>query len=193
MGFSQSFVAAFKFTMQYEVGPNFNFEDPEVKLGLCESPSQKKKTGYVCIAEDTGGETKFGIAKNSNTDVDIKKLTLEQAMQIYYDRYWKAVQCDVLDTPLAICLFDAAVNHGPGLSAKMLQRAIGVNADGFIGPQTLSKIKQFNSRELCDIILKSREDLFKSIASNRPSQQKFLKGWLSRVASIRSYIQKNYK
>lgn len=193
MGFSQSFVDAFKFTMQYEVGPNFNFDDPEVKLGLCGNPSQKKKTGYVCIAEDTGGETKFGIAKNSNKDIDIKKLTLEQAMQIYYDRYWKVTQCDLLDAPLAICIFDAAVNHGPGNAAKMLQKAIGVLPDGQIGPQTLNAIKKFNSKELCDIILKSREDFFKAIVNRNSSQSKFLKGWLARVSSIRSFIQKNYK
>ena len=188
MDFSPSFVSAFKFTMRYEVGPNFNFDDPDTQSGKCSSKVEQGKTGYSCIAEDAGGETKFGIAKNANPDVDIKSLTLREAMTIYYNRYWVPLGCDNYDFPLAVNVFDAGVNHGTGGAAKMLQRAVNVTADGQVGKQTINATKTFNSLEICDKILKSREDLFRSIVSRKPEQAKFLKGWLSRIASIKAYI-----
>lgn len=185
--FSESFIRAFKFSMIYEVGPKFNFDDPETQAGLCTNSAQKSKTGYCFIAEDAGGETKFGIAKNANPDVNIKTLTLKQAMKIYYERYWIPLGCENFDEPLAINVFDAGINHGVTPASKMLQRAVGVTADGQIGKVTISATKECNSLVLCDKILKSREDLFRSIVSKKPDQVKFLKGWLSRIASIKAY------
>jgi lysozyme family protein len=40
--------------------------------------------GYVDNPADPGGETNFGISKQSYPDVDIKNLTAEQATEIYY-------------------------------------------------------------------------------------------------------------
>lgn len=188
MEFSPSFVSAFKFTMRYEVGPKFNFDDPETQAGKCSTRVQKSKTGYVCIDEDAGGETKFGVAKNFNPDLDIKSLTLQQAMEVYFTRYWKPVGCEHFDENLAIMLFDAAVNHGTGWASKTLQKAVGTTPDGEIGKITINATKSCNSIELCDIILKSREALFRSIVSRKPEQIKFLKGWLARIADIRAYI-----
>ena len=174
--------------MAYEVGPKFNFDDPDTQAGKCSTTVQKSKTGYVNIAEDRGGETKFGIAKNANPDIDIKSLTLAQAMEIYYRRYWVPLACDNFEKPLAICLFDAAINHGTGPAAKMLQRAVGAMPDGQVGKITINATKSFKPIEVCDKILKLREDLFHAIVAKRPEQVKFLKGWLSRLASIKAYI-----
>ena len=188
MDFPQSFIDAFKFTMRYEVGPNFKFEDPETQAGCCDTKDQKCKTGYSCIAEDAGGETKFGVAKNANPDLNIKTLTLNQAMEVYYNRYWKPLGCENYESILAINMFDAATNHGIGAAAKMLQKAVGATPDGQIGPKTIAAIKQFKAQDLCDIILQSREQLFQSIVSRKPEQAKFLKGWLNRIASIKAYM-----
>ena len=188
MEFSPSFVSAFKFSMRYEVGPKFVFEDPDTQAGLCTTKVQKGKTGYVCVEGDLGGETKFGIAKNANPDLDIKSLTLKQAMEVYYNRYWKPLGCENFDENLALMLFDAGVNHGIGWAAKCLQKAVGTTPDGQIGNITIGKTKTFKSAELCDIILKSREDLFRSIVSRKPNQAKFLKGWLNRIVAIKAYL-----
>lgn len=188
MEFSPAFVSAFKFTMIYEVGPKFNFDDPDTQAGKCSTKIEQGKTGYSCIVEDAGGETKFGIAKNANPDINIKAMTLNQAMEIYFTRYWLPLSCDSFESPVAISLFDAAVNHGTSAAAKMLQRAVGATPDGQIGNKTISATKLCNPLEICDKILKSREDLFRSIVSRKPEQVKFLKGWLNRVASIKAYI-----
>ena len=43
--------------------------------------------GYVNNSNDKGGETKFGISKKAYPHLDIKKLTLKDAENIYYNDY----------------------------------------------------------------------------------------------------------
>ena len=79
---------AFSMGMHWEVGPFFDPNDPETIAGLCGTASQKRKVGYVNDPRDSGGETKFGVAKNANPNVNIAKLTLDEAKKIYKSRYW---------------------------------------------------------------------------------------------------------
>jgi lysozyme family protein len=44
--------------------------------------------GYVCNPSDPGGETNFGITKRSYPDLDIKGLTREDAIAIYWRDWW---------------------------------------------------------------------------------------------------------
>lgn len=186
--FSEEFDKAFHFTMKQEIGPWYDPNDPEVITGLCETKSQKKKTGYVNHVSDTGGETKFGIAKNSNPQVNIKKMTLHEAKVIYFKNYWLTAKCDKLQSPLAEVHFDAAVNHGVGRAAKMLQEALGVEVDGIIGPNTLKVINDNNPFDLARKQNKIRKQFFKAIVERKPSQQVFLEGWLARIEKVEQFI-----
>lgn len=93
--------------------------------------------GYVNDPDDPGGETNFGIAKRYHPDVDVKHLTREQAIAIYRSEYWDRIGGDFLPGPLALMVFDAAVNQDAGAAVLMMQEALGVPADGLIGPVTL--------------------------------------------------------
>lgn len=101
------------FTLQWEVGPWFNPDDPETAQGLCETKAQKRKTGYVSDPDDPGGETKFGIAAVYNPAVDIKKLTLADAVGIYKTKYWDLFGCGRYALPMAVAMFDSFVLHSP--------------------------------------------------------------------------------
>jgi len=72
----------------------------------------KWEGGYANDPNDPGGETKFGICKRSYPELDISKLTLEQAKEIYYKNYWLKSGCDELPYPFNIIVFDTAVNIG---------------------------------------------------------------------------------
>jgi len=72
-----------------------------------------KNGGYTNDPVDPGGETKWGISKRANPDVDIKNLTRDQAVEIYKKRYWKD-EWEKLGFPLAVCMMDTAVNGGNG-------------------------------------------------------------------------------
>ena len=78
--------------------------------------------GYSNDPNDPGGETKYGISKRYNPDVDVASLTLEQAKKIYLERYWIPAGCDNQPYPLDICLFDGAVNPQKGGNKELLNQ-----------------------------------------------------------------------
>ena len=100
--------------------------------------------GYSNLVEDKGGETNWGISKRSYPNVDIKNLTMNQAGAIYKSDFWDRLQCDSLPERVAFQLFDAGVNSGIRQATKWLQRAVDVDADGFIGPRTLAAVSTRN-------------------------------------------------
>jgi lysozyme family protein len=94
--------------------------------------------GYSNDPADPGGETKYGISKRQYPDLDIANLTLDEAQAIYHRDYWTAIAGDALPWPLALCVFDCAVNQGQPTARTLLQQALGVPADGVLGPATLA-------------------------------------------------------
>ena len=86
---------------------------------------------------DPGLVTKFGISQRAYPLVDIRNLTEEQAKEIYLQDYWERCNCGSLPPALGFLLFDAAVNQGPILAIRVLQRSLGVKEDGVVGPITI--------------------------------------------------------
>lgn len=99
----------------------------------------KHEGGYVNDPRDPGGETNFGISKRAYPNEDIRALTVDRAKALYHRDYWQAVRGDDLPPALALPTFDMAVNAGTGTAIKLLQRTLGVTADGVLGPVTLAK------------------------------------------------------
>ena len=66
-------------------------------------------------ASDTNGTpSNFGINQAANPDVDVTKMTADQAKGIYKSRYWDAIGADKLSPArLAHVAFDTAVMAGP--------------------------------------------------------------------------------
>ena len=94
--------------------------------------------GYSNNPKDPGGETKFGICKRDYPDLDIKNLTFETASGIYLEKYWNKCLCNLLPKPVALIVFDSAVNQGTDAATMLLQQALAVKVDGVIGDKTLS-------------------------------------------------------
>jgi lysozyme family protein len=86
--------------------------------------------------------TKYGISAAAYPHLDIASLRKDEAIDIYWRDYWIPVRGDDLPPRLAGLVFDAAVNHGVGDAARMLQRAVGATVDGVIGPRTLAASRQ---------------------------------------------------
>ena len=162
---------------------------------------------------DKGGLTNLGITQSTldrarkqipDLPESVKDLKRAQAAEIYRALYCKASKADMMPYPLCTLHFDAAVNHGVGGAAKLLQRTINnyaakagldarVEVDGAVGPKTLSALCQCldlkgNVQLICEIYCNEREKYYRSIVENNPSQKVFLKGWLNRLERNRRLI-----
>jgi lysozyme family protein len=79
--------------------------------------------------------------------LDIANLTVEQVKRIYKSDYWDAIHGDILPRAIGILVFDSAVNQGPRRAIKFMQRALGVDVDGVIGPRTLTAAQSADPAE----------------------------------------------
>ena len=143
--------------------------------------------GYVCHPDDPGGETRFGISKRSHPDLDIAKLTRDDAMAIYQRDYWRAGCCEPLPPALGCFLFDSLVQHRPRTAKTLLQDAVGVKPDGLIGPVTLAAAKAADPEAVLIDAFTARALLYHELAS-QPSRAAFAKGWFARLAKLQQFI-----
>ena len=60
----------------------------------------------------------------STPNLDIAALTPEAAAAIYYHDWWQRYRYGELPGPIAVKLFDLAVNIGPDHAARCMQRAL---------------------------------------------------------------------
>ncbi len=138
--------------------------------------------GYGNDPNDPGGETNWGIDKRTYPDLDIKNLTRDEAIEIYYNDWWQKYRLDLLPNKVRGKIFNVGVNTGMRQAVKFLQRAVNVNDDGIIGPVTLAAANEADP----DIVLQSLRDqqrqFYINLANARPSSRKFLNGWLRRAA-----------
>lgn len=138
--------------------------------------------GYVNDPTDLGGETNFGISKRAFPTLDIKNITREKAIDIYYENYWQKIKGDHLPgEALAMQVFDAAVNVGVKTASRMLQRIVNADVDGVIGQLTIRILEMKNTEAVTERFKFERLKFYCEIVIHNPSQVKFLKGWMKRI------------
>jgi len=139
---------------------------------------------YADDPDDSGGETNFGISKRSYPDLDIRSLTSDQAIAIYYRDFWAPNRYgEIEDRDLAGKVFDLAVNNGPRKTNVMLQLAIrqtggeNIKADGIIGDKTIAAVNTHNCPGW--VLDRLRILAVKRYVALRTL--KYLIGWINRV------------
>ena len=143
--------------------------------------------GYVDDKYDKGGKTRFGItekvARAHGYTGDMRRLTREQAKEIYHTAYWHRSGAPNYDAAVGFQVFDIAVNHGIGNAVRMLQRAVGVADDGVVGPRTLSAINSTSVTDLLMLLNAERLEFFAKLSTF----DTFGRGWTRRVAGNLKY------
>lgn len=151
--------------------------------------------GYVNHPQDPGGATNQGVTQRVYDDYRktmgtkpqaVKLLTNAERDSIYRMRYWALIKGDSLPAGVSYVVFDGAVNSGVSQSVKWLQRALGVPADGVIGPQTINAARAHANhdalvRKICDL----RMAFLKALKTFKT----FGKGWTRRVDGVRAVGQ----
>lgn len=145
----------------------------------------KHEGGYVNDPDDPGGETKYGIAKRSHPEVDIKNLTIDGALDIYRRLYWTPSKAEKLVPELRLTYFDGVVNMGQGRMVKILQQACNnknrkgekISVDGRIGRMTLKASEKLENERLKAFRLLH----YTNIIRKNPILEKYYYGWYRRV------------
>jgi len=154
--------------------------------------------GYVNNPSDPGGATNMGITihtlRNLEMDLDndgdidrddVILVSKEVATDIYRVRYWEPVEGPEMPSGLDLVLMDGGVNSGPRTSVRWVQRALGVVADGILGPQTMGAIRNANKEKL---IANSLNERRRSVRSFR-NYDVFGKGWENRINAVEHRAQ----
>jgi len=116
------------------------------------------------------------------TQDDMKALKKDDVKPLYKRDYWDAVKGDDLPAGVDYAVFDFAINAGGSAARKMIQKALGVTADGSIGPATMKAIQEADGKELLEKFSHSKEAFYKSL----PTFSTYGKGWLKRVADVQT-------
>lgn len=143
----------------------------------------KHEGGYVDDPLDPGGRTNMGITQKDLPDIDIRTLTVAQAVAYYSANYWKALYSQINDQSIANKLFDLGVLFGVRTAVKYLQIAVNTGVDGSFGPTTLDAVNQADSVSLLQDYKTALIQRAESLVVTNPKLQKFLKGWTSRINS----------
>lgn len=123
------------------------------------------------------------------TPADMKALKIEEAVAIGVERYYDQPDFELLPwNQVTASLVDMGWGAGPGQVAKLLQRMIGANPDGQIGPLTAAAYHQFlrfhGVEDAAQLWAEERNAFYDRIIAARPTNAKYRKGWRRRTAGF---------
>jgi lysozyme family protein len=155
----------------------------------------KFEGGFTNNANDHGGPTNFGITAAEYgrflgqdapaSAAQVQAMTREQAIQIYRTRYIaQPGYAAIADGILKLVVVDSGVLFGTGRATRWLQQALGVGADGVIGPQTTGALSAATPALTARKVLALRFRAIADIVANDASQLVFLRGWTNRAAAL---------
>ncbi len=199
-------------TPQYAAGSRFETVAKHV-LGI--------EGGFSDNASDRGGTTNHGISlrflraegkfdldHNGHPDLDldfdgdldghdIRLLTAQQSLNLFYLCFWHRFDLDRLPVPIDGAVFDQAVNGGAVAAVKMLQRALNrlavasgdLKVDGVLGNQTIGRV--FTAGRVRQgygsLVMAYRQEAearYNAIVRADSSQVVNLAGWVARARRL---------
>lgn len=132
---------------------------------------------YTNDPADSGGPTKFGITIkdyrmyiNANgTPSDVASMTMQQAKDIYKGKYWDAIKADDLPSGVDNACFNYGVLAGVGRPRANIKRFADIT----------------DVHKKIDAMCDEMKTFLNNLATRRPKDEKFRKGWNNRVARLR--------
>ena len=164
------------------------------RFDRCLKEVLKHEGGFVDHPSDPGGMTNLGVTARTwedwvghkPTEKEMRELTPEKVTPLYRRKYWDACRADELVSGLDLCVFDTAVNSGPGRAIKFLQDVVGVKPDGGFGPLTMAAVKAHcitdeDTKALINAFCDKRLQFWQGLTTFAT----FGKGWTRRGKEVR--------
>lgn len=145
--------------------------------------------GWSDHPHDPGGATNKGITiatfrrfiDKAGTKADLKAMTTEQAAVVFRHEYWDKVSASVLPAGVDLAVFDFAVNSGRRRAIEFLQKVVGVEQDGRIGPMTLAAVAAMPPLTIVNKLCEARLLWLGRLKT----WETFGTGWTRRVSAVR--------
>jgi Putative secretion activating protein len=166
----------------------------------------KWEGGFSNDPLDSGGATMKGITLNTFKAYrkskglpepsvnDLKNISDQEWTAILKEKYWDPWKADQINSqPIVNLLVGWGWGSGVITAIKQLQKLINLQQDGIVGAKTLGAINSSDSALLFDKIWIARKNFFVDICINKPSQVKFLKGWLNRLFDNVDYCYSRFE
>lgn len=158
---------------------------------------KSRRTGYANDPDDSGGATMVGVTLATYTEycrkkgyplpsaVDLYNIPYARWLDILKTMYWDKWRADeIRSQSVSEILVDwvwMSGKHG----IIIPQRLLGVTADGIVGPKTIAAVNAQPSATLFDRLKSERTAFIDRICASRPANNKYKKGWLNRLDSIK--------
>ena len=143
--------------------------------------------GFVDDPDDPGGRTDRGISEAAHPRAWADgRVTLDEVRGIYRHDYWDRIHGDDLPDEIAIAFFDFAVQSGGAI--KEVQRLVGAEPDGVVGPATIQAIEDAAAQLLAQAIVERRRLYLRRWVDARPARRKFWRGFARRLDDLLAEI-----
>ena len=159
----------------------------------------KWEGGFTNHPKDPGGATNKGITQKvydvykvsrKHPKMSVKHILDFEVKEIYETKYWDLVRAKWLKAPLALVMFDTAVNFGPAGAIRRLQKALKVTITGAWTQEISDVIHECDAGKVALEICKLRKIWRNYRVKQNPSQKVFLKGWLNRDNDLINEVNK---
>lgn len=156
----------------------------------------KSEGGNDDDPQDHGGRTSRGITQREYDawrgelqliHQDVWKAPQEDIDAIYQSEYWDPWG-DLFPLGIDYMFFDMCVNAGPNRAVILAQRALGIVADGRVGPITRQAIRTADPSTFISRYTQEKERFYRSL-----HQPRFIKGWLNRNKEVFHIAQQMIK
>lgn len=145
--------------------------------------------GWSDHPSDPGGATMKGITigvftawlGRNASKTELRNISDETATAIYRERYWKPLRGDELPAGVDYATLDGGINSGVSRGAKWLQRAVGAQQDGQVGPKTVKAAN--GARDTVQVV----KDICKyrlGFVQALKTFSVFGRGWSRRIAEV---------
>lgn len=151
------------------------------------------KTGWSNDPFDPGGPTMIDVTLNTyrhyrlgkgfetTTQDDLRLISFEEWKEILKRLFWDRWKADAILSPgIAHLLVDWVWASGPKTILNV-QKLIGVESDGLVGPKTLAAINGADPEQLFDRLYHARVEYY----CNCRGAARYLHGWLRRLKAIK--------